>query len=125
MAWEDTILDEAHVKGVTALREDVPPAWRGKYRGLTAPAVIDHLKRLGVTTIELLPIARVLRGETHSAIRDARNDRAHGDRDAIERPSEDVVALVDGAEDSIVADANAFERHFEQRLVIRRLLTSH
>jgi glycogen operon protein len=54
--WEDTIIYEAHVKGLTQLREDVPPAWRGTYRGLAAPSVIDHLKRLGVTTLELLPI---------------------------------------------------------------------
>jgi isoamylase len=54
--WEDTIIYEAHVKGLTERLEDVPPGWRGTYRGLAAPAVIDHLKRLGVTTIELLPI---------------------------------------------------------------------
>jgi isoamylase len=54
--WEDTIIYEAHVKGLTQQREDVPPAWRGNFRGLTAPAVVDHLKRLGVTAIELLPI---------------------------------------------------------------------
>ena len=54
--WEDTIIYEAHVKGLTQLREDVPPAWRGTYRGLAAPAIVDHLKRLGVTAIELLPI---------------------------------------------------------------------
>jgi isoamylase len=54
--WEDTIIYEAHVKGLTQQREDVPPAWRGDFRGLTAPAVVDHLKRLGVTAIELLPI---------------------------------------------------------------------
>jgi len=54
--WEDTLIYEAHVKGLTQQREDVPPAWRGTFRGLTAPAVIDHLKRLGVTAIELLPI---------------------------------------------------------------------
>ena len=54
--WEDTIIYEAHVKGLTQLREDVPPAWRGKFRGLTAPAIVDHLKRLGVTTLEILPI---------------------------------------------------------------------
>ena len=50
------IIYEAHVKGLTQLRDDVPPAWRGKFRGLASPAIIDHLKRLGVTTIELLPI---------------------------------------------------------------------
>jgi isoamylase len=54
--WEDTIIYEAHVKGLTQLRDDVPPAWRGFFRGLAAPSVIDHLKRLGVTSIELLPI---------------------------------------------------------------------
>jgi glycogen operon protein len=54
--WEDTIIYEAHVKGLTRLREDVPPEWRGRFRGLAAPAIVDHLKRLGVTTLELLPI---------------------------------------------------------------------
>ncbi len=54
--WQDTIIYEAHVKGLTQLRDDVPPAWRGTYRGLAAPAVIDHLRRLGVTAVELLPI---------------------------------------------------------------------
>jgi isoamylase len=54
--FEDIIIYEAHVKGLTQQRDDVPPAWRGTFRALTAPAVIDHLKRLGVNAIELLPI---------------------------------------------------------------------
>ena len=54
--WEDTIIYEAHVKGLTQKREDVPPGLRGTYGGLSSPAMIDHLKRLGVTTIELLPV---------------------------------------------------------------------
>jgi isoamylase len=54
--WEETILYEAHVKGLTQLREDVPPAWRGTFRGLAASPIVEHLKRLGVTAIELLPI---------------------------------------------------------------------
>jgi isoamylase len=54
--WEDTIIYEAHVKGLTRQRQDVPPEWRGTYRGLSARPMIDHLKRLGVTAIELLPI---------------------------------------------------------------------
>jgi isoamylase len=54
--FEDTIIYEAHVKGLTQQRADVPPTWRGTFRALTAPAVIDHLKRLGVNAIELLPI---------------------------------------------------------------------
>ena len=54
--WTGTIIYEAHVKGLTQLRDDVPPAWRGTFRGLAAPAVVDHLKRLGVTALELLPV---------------------------------------------------------------------
>jgi isoamylase len=54
--WEDTIIYEAHVKGLTQRRNDVPPNLRGTYGGLSSPAMINHLKRLGVTSIELLPI---------------------------------------------------------------------
>ena len=54
--WEDTIIYEAHVKGLTMQRTDVPPGWRGLFSGLTAPGLIDHLRRLGVTSIELLPV---------------------------------------------------------------------
>src|SRR6202045_575118 len=54
--WEDTIIYEAHVKGLTQKREDVPPNLRGTFGGLSSPAVLGHLQRLGVTTIELLPI---------------------------------------------------------------------
>jgi glycogen operon protein len=54
--WHETIFYEAHVKGATMLREDVPPGWRGLFSGLTAPGLIDHLKRLGVTSLELLPV---------------------------------------------------------------------
>jgi glycogen operon protein len=54
--WTDTIIYEAHVKGLTQLREDVPPDWRGTFRGLSSQPVIEHLMRLGVTAIELLPI---------------------------------------------------------------------
>jgi isoamylase len=54
--WDETIIYEAHVKGMTKLRDDVPAEWRGTYRGLSSRSVVDHLKRLGVTAIELLPI---------------------------------------------------------------------
>jgi isoamylase len=55
--WSRTIVYEAHVKGMTALRhEDVDPKLRGTFEGLAHPDVIDHLVRLGVTSIELLPI---------------------------------------------------------------------
>jgi isoamylase len=54
--WEDTIIYEAHVKGLTQQREDVSASLRGTYRALAEPAMIEHLHKLGVTAIELLPI---------------------------------------------------------------------
>src|SRR3984885_4540809 len=52
--WEDTIIYEAHVKGLTQKREDVPPNLRGTYGGLSSPAMIDHFKRLGRTPTDLV-----------------------------------------------------------------------
>src|SRR3569833_1748399 len=54
--WEETIIYEAHIKGLTQTRADVPPNLRGTYGGLSSPAMIAHLQKLGVTTVELLPI---------------------------------------------------------------------
>jgi len=54
--WRDSVVYELHVKGFTQQHPDVPPEWRGTYLGLTHPAVIAHLKRLGVTAVELLPV---------------------------------------------------------------------
>jgi glycogen operon protein len=53
--WRDTLIYELHVKGFTQLHPAVPAAWRGKYLGLTVAPVIEHLKSVGVTTVELLP----------------------------------------------------------------------
>ncbi|HEY8125412.1 MAG TPA: glycogen debranching protein GlgX [Methylocystis sp.] len=55
--WRDTIIYELHVKGFTALHPDVPQHLRGTFAGLAHEAAIAHLKRLGVTTLELLPCA--------------------------------------------------------------------
>jgi len=54
--WHQTIIYEAHVKGLTRLHPGVPPALRGTYLGLAEPAVLEHLKALGVTAIELMPV---------------------------------------------------------------------
>ena len=54
--FEETVVYELHVKGFTAQHPDVPEALRGTYLGLAHPAVIDHLVRLGVTSVELLPV---------------------------------------------------------------------
>ncbi|MBO0693492.1 MAG: glycogen debranching protein GlgX, partial [Acidimicrobiaceae bacterium] len=54
--WSDTIIYETHVKGLTRNHPDVPPEQRGTYAGLAHPAVIAHLKSLGVTAVELMPV---------------------------------------------------------------------
>ncbi len=54
--YHQTIIYEAHVKGMTATHPDVPAQLRGTYAGLCHPAIIDHLKELGVTAIELMPV---------------------------------------------------------------------
>jgi len=54
--WEDTIIYEAHAKGLTKLRSDLPTEWRGTYRALASPKMIEHLHKLGVTAVELLPV---------------------------------------------------------------------
>ena len=53
--WRETLIYELHVKGFTKLHPAVPPEWRGKYLGLTIAPVIEHLKSIGVTAVELLP----------------------------------------------------------------------
>ena len=60
----ETVVYETHVKGITARHPDVPEEVRGTYAGLAHPAVVDHLVRLGVTTVELLPV--------HQFVHDAR-----------------------------------------------------
>jgi len=54
--WHKTVIYEAHVKGFTKNNPDVPEALRGTYAGVAAEASIDHLKKLGVTAVELLPV---------------------------------------------------------------------
>lgn len=54
--WAETVIYELHVKGFTARHPGIPDELRGTYAGLAHPAAIDHLVRLGVTAVELLPV---------------------------------------------------------------------
>ncbi len=54
--YHETIIYEAHVRGLTVLHPQVPEAQRGTYAGLGHPAVIAHLQRLGITAVELMPV---------------------------------------------------------------------
>jgi isoamylase len=54
--WEETIIYELHVRGMTIRHPEVEPAYRGTFRGLASPPMIDYLAELGVTAVELLPV---------------------------------------------------------------------
>ena len=54
--WEGSVIYEAHVRGLTRLHPDLPEPLRGTFAGLASDAVIDHLRALGVTAIELMPV---------------------------------------------------------------------
>jgi len=54
--WHETVIYEMHVRGFTMRHPEVPQALRGTYAGLATAPVIEHLQRLGVTTVELLPV---------------------------------------------------------------------
>jgi glycogen operon protein len=54
--YHETMIYEAHVRGLTLRHPGVPPELRGTYAGLAHPAVTEHLRRLGVTAIELMPV---------------------------------------------------------------------
>ncbi|MCW2783970.1 MAG: glycogen debranching enzyme, partial [Marmoricola sp.] len=54
--YAESVIYEAHVKGLTELHPDVPESQRGTYAGLAHPAVTEHLVRLGVTALELMPV---------------------------------------------------------------------
>ncbi len=58
--WEDSFIYECHVKGMTVRHPDVPDRLKGTYLGLSSEPVIDHLRSLGVTAVELLPVHHAL-----------------------------------------------------------------
>lgn len=58
--WHETVIYEAHMRGLTMLHPAVPPALRGSFPGLASEAVLEHLVQLGITAIELLPVQAFL-----------------------------------------------------------------
>jgi glycogen debranching enzyme GlgX len=59
LACDALVIYEAHVRGMTMLHPEVAPEARGTFRGLSHPAVLDHLQRLGITALELMPITYI------------------------------------------------------------------
>jgi isoamylase len=56
ISWSDMVIYELHVRGFTKNHPDIQPSLRGTYAGLATVPVIDHLKRLGITSVELMPV---------------------------------------------------------------------
>src|SRR5690349_17904896 len=70
--WSDLVIYEAHLRGMTMLRQDLRPRERGTFAALAEPAVIDHLRRLGINAVELLPI-HAFAQDQHLLKRELRN----------------------------------------------------
>ncbi|MQX37925.1 glycogen debranching protein GlgX [Roseospira navarrensis] len=71
-AWHTTILYEMHVRGFTMRHPEVHESYRGTLAGLSAPAVIDYLRGLGITAVELLPVHAFL-DDRHLVVKGLRN----------------------------------------------------
>lgn len=62
--YNETVIYEAHVRGLTELHPEVPEDQRGTFAGLAHPAIIEHLQKLGVTTLELMPVHQFVQDST-------------------------------------------------------------
>jgi isoamylase len=71
-AMHETIIYEAHVRGLTITHPDVPAPLRGTYAGVAHPVVIDHFTKLGITAVELMPVHQFVH-DHHLAERGLRN----------------------------------------------------
>jgi isoamylase len=72
IAYQDTVIYEAHVKGLTQTHPDIPEDIRGTYAAVAHPVMIAHYQRLGVTAIELMPVHQFVH-DSHLAERGQRN----------------------------------------------------
>ena len=70
--YSDSVVYEAHVKGLTMTHPDIPEEERGTYAALAHPAIIEHLQRLGVTTLELMPVHQFV--QDHHLVEDGRSN---------------------------------------------------
>ncbi|MBN9151140.1 MAG: glycogen debranching protein GlgX [Cryobacterium sp.] len=58
--YHDSVIYEAHVKGLTQLHPEIPEPLRGTYAGVAHPSIVAHLKKLGITAIELMPVQQFI-----------------------------------------------------------------
>ena len=71
--WHETIIYETHVKGFTKLHPDIPEELRGTYAGFAHSAAVEHLQRLGITAVELMPVHHFLAYPGHLNDRGLKN----------------------------------------------------
>ncbi|MFF5258698.1 glycogen debranching protein GlgX [Actinomadura viridis] len=62
--YHETVIYEAHVKGLTRLHPEIPPELRGTYAAIGHPVIVDHLVKLGVTALELMPVHQFVHDDT-------------------------------------------------------------
>ena len=62
--YAESLIYEAHVKGLTELSDEVPENQRGTYAGIAHPSVVEHLQRIGITAIELMPVHQFVQDST-------------------------------------------------------------
>ena len=65
--YSESIIYEAHIKGMTMRHPEIPDELRGTYAGMAHPAIIEHLTKLGITTVELMPIQQFTNDTTLQA----------------------------------------------------------
>ncbi|MCU1346523.1 MAG: glycogen debranching protein [Acidimicrobiia bacterium] len=70
--FSDTMIYEVHVKGATARHPDIEPELRGTYGGIAHPAFVEHLTKLGITAVELMPVHQFIH-DSHLVERKLRN----------------------------------------------------
>ena len=106
--WKKTFIYEAHVRGLTAANLEIPAEQRGTYQALGHPATINHLKLLGVTALELLPIHQFVT-EVHNHARGRQNhwgynpiafSAPHWQYAATEDPIKELQTAVDALHDA-------------------------
>ncbi|SBW24064.1 glycogen debranching protein GlgX [Protofrankia symbiont of Coriaria ruscifolia] len=70
--YNETVIYEAHVRGLTIAHPGLPPEYRGTYAGVAHPVMVDHYHKLGVTAVELMPVHQFVQDE-HLVRRGLRN----------------------------------------------------
>jgi glycogen operon protein len=110
IAHDRVVLYEVHVKAVTRLHSEIPPALRGSYAGLAHPAMLSHLRHLGVTTVCLLPVHAFI-NERHLIARGLTNHWGYNTLNAF-TPHAGYAACTEGRDPATAAEAKAVRDEF-------------